>query len=191
MIKDELLIVDDDANIRKAIGLSLSSDDRNITLAASAEEAISLIKNRTFDLVITDLLMGELGGIDVLRETKSASPGTMVIILTGYGDLSSAIDALRLHADDFLIKPCEEEEMLERVEKCLETASMKKRLSIYEDMLAVCCKCKKIRDDEGQEKGDGKWVSVEDYMYTKAKLMPTSTYCPVCAAKAQEELDKK
>lgn len=191
MNKYELLIVDDDVNIRKAIGLSLSSPDRNVTLAASAEEAIKLIKERTFDLVITDLLMGELGGIDVLRETKGVSPETMVIILTGYGDLSSAIDALRLHADDFLLKPCEDEEMNERVEKCLETVSMRNRLKIYEGMLAVCCKCKKIRDDEGQEKGNGTWMTVEEYMFKKAKLMPTSTYCPVCGEKVKAELDNK
>jgi len=191
MIKNELLIVDDDDNIRKAMGLSLASKERNITLAASAEEAIELIKTKKFDLVITDLIMGRLGGIDVLRETKNISPDTMVIVLTGYGDLSSAIDALRLHADDYLLKPCEDEEMSERVEKCLKMTDMKNRLKIYENMLAVCCNCKKIRDDEGFEKGDGNWMSVEEYMFKKVKLMPTSTYCPVCAGKANAELDKK
>jgi DNA-binding NtrC family response regulator len=190
-MKMELLCVDDDANIRKAIGISLASPDRNITLAESAEEAIEFIKKKTFDLVITDLVMGRLGGIDVLRETKNVSPGTMVIILTGYADLSSAIDALRLHADDYLLKPCEDEEMSERVAKCLETAAIKKRVKVYEDMLAVCCRCKKIRDDEGQEKGGGTWMSVEEYMFKKARLRPTSTYCPVCAEEARAELDNK
>ena len=189
MMKYELLVVDDDANIRKAIGLSLAAPERNITLAASAEEAIEFIKKKTYDLVITDLVMGRLGGIDVLRETKNISPDTLVTILTGYGDISPAIDALRLHADDYLLKPCEDEEMAERVKKCLETVAMKKRLKIYEDMLAVCCKCKKIRDDEGKEKGNGTWMSVEEYMFKKVKLRPTSTYCPVCAEKAREELD--
>ena len=188
-MKYELLVVDDDANIRKAIGLSLASPERNITLSASAEEAIEFIKKDKFDLVITDLIMGRLSGIDVLRETKNISPDTMVIVLTGYGDISSAIDALRLHADDYLLKPCEDDEMSERVGKCLETAAMKKRLKIYEDMLAVCCRCKKIRDDEGQEKGSGIWMSVEEYMFKKVRLRPTSTYCPVCAEKAREELD--
>jgi DNA-binding NtrC family response regulator len=191
MMKNELLVVDDDDNIRKAISLSLASKDRNITLAASAEEAIELIKKKKFDLVLTDLVMGSLGGIDVLRETKNISPDTTVIVLTGYGDLSSAIDALRLHADDYLLKPCEDAEMSQRVEKCLKMAAMKNQLKMYENMLAVCCNCKKIRDDDGQEKGHGNWMSVEEYMFKKVKLMPTSTYCPVCAGKVNAELDKK
>jgi YesN/AraC family two-component response regulator len=120
---------------------------------------------------------------------KNLSPDTLVTILTGYGDISSAIDALRLHADDYLLKPCEDYEMSERVGKCLETVAMKKKLKIYEDMLAVCCSCKKIRDDEGLEKGSGTWMSVEEYMFKKVKMMPTSTYCPVCAEKAKTELD--
>jgi YesN/AraC family two-component response regulator len=120
---------------------------------------------------------------------KNLSPDTLVTILTGYGDISSAIDALRLHADDYLLKPCEDYEMSERVGKCLETVAMKKKLKIYEDMLAVCCSCKKIRDYEGLEKGSGAWMSVEEYMFKKVKMMPTSTYCLVCAEKAKTELD--
>jgi DNA-binding NtrC family response regulator len=185
----ELLVVDDDVNIRKAISISLAAPERNITMASSAEEAITFIKKKTYDLIITDLVMGRLGGLDVLRETKNISPDTMVIILTGYGELSSAIDALRLHADDYILKPCEDEEMSVRVAKCLDIAAMKKMLKVYEDMLAVCCRCKKIRDDEGQEKGGGIWMSVEEYMFKKARLRPTSTYCPVCAEEARAELD--
>ena len=185
----EILIVDDDINIRKAIGSSLAAPERNITLAANAEEAMSLLEKKPYDLIITDLVMGALGGIDVLKHAKNINPETFVMILTGYGDLSSAIDALRLHADDYLLKPCEDEEMAERVERCLEAASMKKRLKLYEDMLAICCRCKKIRDDAGKEKGSGSWMSVEDYMFKKANMMPTSTYCPICAEKANSELD--
>ena len=92
---------------------------------------LNLSKKKTYDLVITDLVMGRLGGIDVLREAKNISPDTLVTILTGYGDISPAIDALRLHADDYLLKPCEDEEMAERVKKCLETVAMKKRPVSY------------------------------------------------------------
>jgi len=183
-----ILIVDDDENIRKAISLSLKNQERNILQASSAEEAIEIISKSSFDLIITDLIMGRLSGIDVLRHAKNVSPDTYVIILTGYGDLSSAIDALRLHADDYILKPCEDIEMEERVSRCLNSVAMKNKLKIYEDMLAICCRCKKIRDDDGFERGDGKWMSVEEYMYKKAHLIPTSTYCPVCAEKAKAEI---
>lgn len=186
-----ILIVDDDENIRKAISLVLKAADRNLMQAESAEKAIELIDSIPFDLVITDLIMGRLTGIDVLRHAKNVNPDAYVIILTGYGDLSSAIDALRLHADDYILKPSEDIEMEERVTRGLDSVSMKKRLKMYEDMLAICCSCKKIRDDEGCEKGAGKWMSVEEYFYKKAHMTPTSTYCPSCAEKAKAELGAK
>jgi len=73
-----------------------------------------------FDLVITDLVMDEPDGMEVLRNTKELSPETMVMILTGYGDMESVVNALRLGADDYLVKPCDIQEINFRVSKCLE-----------------------------------------------------------------------
>ncbi len=111
----------------------------------------------------------------------------MVIILTAYGNMDAAIKALRLDADEFLLKPCNPDEMILRVERCLEKLELKRKVKIYENIIPVCCVCKKIRDDLGRDHGAGQWMNVENYMWKRASLLPSSTYCPDCLKSAEEE----
>ena len=168
----------------------LSAEGYEINTAGSGEEAIEMLNKKSFDLVITDLVMAEADGIHVLKTAKALHPEIQVIILTGYGDMASAIDALRFDADDYLLKPCEPEDMFFRVSRCFEKLELQRKIKIYENILPVCCVCKKIRDDAGKKPGTGKWVSVEEYIHDKAKLDITSSYCPECGKKAMEELDR-
>jgi DNA-binding response OmpR family regulator len=188
MRKYRILLVDDDPFILTGIGKDLESSGYDVTPAESGERALELMENGHFDMVITDLVMGRIDGIEVLKTAKAKNPQTMVLILTGYGDMASAIDALRLDADDYLLKPCEPEEMKLRVARYFERLELKRKLKLYETMLPICCVCKKIRDDSGQEPGTGKWVSVENYVWEKAGISPTSTYCPECAAATKKEI---
>ena len=119
MRKYKLLLVDDDPFILTGIGKDLENEGYEVVTAQSGEKAVALVEEQPFDLVITDLVMGGIDGIEVLRAAKTQTGETMVIILTGYGDMGSAIDALRLDADDYLLKPCEPEEMKFRVARCL------------------------------------------------------------------------
>ncbi len=189
MRPSHILLVDDDPFILTGIGKNLETEGYNVTTADSGEKAYRLLEESNFDLVITDLVMEKVDGIQVLQKAKQLYSDIMVIILTGYGDMSSAIDALRLKADDYILKPCEPEEIKFRVAKCLEHLELSRKLKIYEDILPICCVCKKVRDDEGTTPGDGEWMSIEKYMWEKAKVAPTSTYCPECAQKAKDELD--
>jgi len=122
-----------------------------------------------------------MNGIDVLKKSKELNPETMVIVLTGFGDMGSVIDALRWDADDYLLKPCEPEEMYFRISRCLEKLEFKRKIMVYEDILPVCCVCKKIRDDSGMERGTGEWISIEKFIHDKGGMVITSTYCPACA----------
>jgi DNA-binding response OmpR family regulator len=187
----EILLVDDDPFILKTIGATLKNNKYQVTTAQTGEQALERIGQKDFDLVITDLVMGTVDGITVLKAAKQRNSETMVIILTGYGAMDSAIDALRLSADDYLLKPCEPEEITLKVGKSLDRLAMRRKIKVYEDLLAVCCICKKIRDDTGKEKGSGVWMTLEDYLYHRAGLKPTSTYCPDCAEKAKEEFDRE
>lgn len=187
----EILLVDDDPIILKAIGTTLEDCGYHVTLAQSGETAIDRIARQEFDLVITDLVMGTVDGIAVLKKAKERNRETMVIILTGYGDMHTAIDALRLDADDYLLKPCEPEELTHKAERCLNQLAMRRRIKVYEDMLAVCCICKKVRDDTGKARGTGEWLSIEEYLLLRAGLKPTSTYCPDCASKTKEDLGRR
>ncbi len=190
MRKYSILLVDDDPIITEGTGNDIKEKGYQVKTADCGEKAIELLDKTTFDLVITDLAMAPIDGIGVLKRAKEINPETMVIILTGFGDMTSAIDALRLNADDYMLKPCEPEEMYFRVSRCLEKLELKRKIKAYEDMLPVCCVCKNIRDDAGKEPGTGAWMTIESYMWRKAGISPTSAYCPDCLQKVQEEIKK-
>lgn len=186
MIKSTILLVDDDLLILQTIGMALENEGYKVTTAESGEAAIDLLKKSHFDLLITDLVMDVVDGIFLLKKAKELIPEIKVIILTAYGSITSTIDALRLGADDFLLKPCEPEEIFFRVRKCFERVELERKIKLYENILPVCCVCKKVRDDTGREPGKGKWVQMEDYLLNRGKVEVTSTYCPECAKKMME-----
>jgi DNA-binding NtrC family response regulator len=188
MKKYRILLVDDEPIILKTLGRDLRKEGYEVTPVQNGEEALEALRRKKFDLVITDLIMDRVDGITVLKRAKELDPETMVIILTGYGDMPSAIDALRLDADDYLLKPCGAEELHFRAKRCLEKLELTRRLKVYEEVLPVCCQCKKIRDDTGREPGTGEWVSMEDYLRDRTKTEVTSSYCPDCSRKIREEL---
>lgn len=187
MKKYKILLVDDDPFILRGTGKNLENRGYEVIPAGNGEKAIELLEQTSFDLVITDLVMDAIDGISVLEKAKKLSPETMVIILTGFGDMTSAIEALRHNADDYLLKPCDAEEIHFRVSRCLEKMELRKKVRLYEEIIPICCMCKKIRDDTGTAPGDGKWMNVEKYMYEKARLKSSHTYCPECREKVIEE----
>jgi DNA-binding NtrC family response regulator len=175
----------------EGIGADLESQGFQVTKADSGDRALEVLQENKFDLVITDLVMEDTDGIQVLKKTKALNADTMVIILTGYGDMKSAIEALRQEADDYLLKPCESAELLYRVNHCLEKRELARKIEIYQNILPMCCVCKKIRDDRQTEPGKGDWVSVEQFIHEKAKLDITSSYCPECAQQTMEAFTNK
>ena len=191
MDNHHLLLVDDDPFILEGIGADLENNGYQVTRTSSGEAAIDILESTRFDMVITDLVMGNTDGIQVLKRTKELNPETQVIILTGFGDMDSAIDALRSHADDFLLKPCESQEMLFRVKNCLEKQELTRKLNLYQKILPMCCVCKKIRDESGAQSGTEEWISIEQFIHEKAKLDITSSYCPECAQKTMDAFTRK
>jgi DNA-binding NtrC family response regulator len=191
MKKYNLLLVDDDPFILEGIGEDLESNGYQVTRASSGESAVQLLESTHFDLVITDLVMDSTNGIQVLKKTKVIDSDIQVIILTGYGDIDSAIEALRSQADDFLLKPCESQEMLFRVKNCLEKQELTRKINLYQKILPMCCVCKKIRDDANRRPGAGEWIAIEKFIHEKADLDITSSYCPDCAQKTMDEFTRK
>ena len=189
--KYSLLLVDDDPFILEGIGEDLEQRGYRVTRVNSGDKAIELLQHSAFDLVITDLVMERMDGIQVLKKTKEIDSTTMVIVLTGFGDMLSAIEALRSQADDYLLKPCESGEMFFRVERCLEKLELARRIHLYQKILPMCCVCKKIRDDTGHVPGRGDWVPVERFIQEHAQLDITSSYCPECARQTLKEFIKK
>ncbi len=191
MKKYNLLLVDDDPYILEGIGEDLESNGYQVTRASSGESAVELLGASHFDLVITDLVMESTDGIQVLKKTKELNSNIQVIILTGFGDVDSAIEALRSQADDFLLKPCESQEMLFRVKNCLEKQELTRKINLYQKILPMCCVCKKIRDDFGRQPGTGDWITIEQFIHEQASLDITSSYCPDCAKKTMDAFTRK
>lgn len=120
-----ILVVDDDQNIRFLINQILTKEGYQIVQAGSGEEAVQLIEKNEFELVITDLQMYQLSGIDVLKTAKARNPFTEVLILTGYGDISTAVKAIKLGAYEYLSKPVNRDEFRVKVLKALEQRELK------------------------------------------------------------------
>jgi len=188
-----ILFVDDESTIRTIVSYDLKRKGYNVVLAESGEQALEIfeekIKNKAaFDLVITDLLMEGIDGVEVLKRVKKINPHTQVVILTGHGDLNSAINAVKLDADDYILKPCSPEELEFTIIQCFKKLELQRKVKLYEELLPVCCVCKSIRDDTGVDKGEGNWMKMSEYLHHKAKLDITHTYCDGCYEDVKKEL---
>lgn len=185
MDRKSILLVDDEQLILESICRELTCEpfEFDVGLATSGEEAIDKITSSHWDLVVTDLLMPGLDGFQVLKAAKRKDPQIMVIILTGYADMQSAIDALRLGADDFLQKPCDTDELVYRMSNCFNKQDLQRTIGMYEKILPVCSYCKKIRDDQPGELGKGRWYSLEEFFVKVKGVNCSHGCCPDCFAK--------
>ncbi len=116
----KILIVDDQRNMRASLGLMLQGANHSVVEAESGERACQLIESDDFDLVLTDLKMKQTDGLDVLKYVRENAPLTEVILMTGYGTVETAVEAMRAKAFDYLQKPFSEPQLMEKVEQALE-----------------------------------------------------------------------
>ena len=124
-----ILIVDDEESMRITLSMLLKSEGYNVSIASGGEDALRTIHTgKSYDLVITDLKMDKIDGINVLEATKEFNPSAEVLMLTAYGTVDSAVEAMRLGAFDYISKPFESDELLLTVEKALERKSLLKEL---------------------------------------------------------------
>ncbi len=118
--QSKVLVVDDDQFALRSIAKVLEGESYQVVTAAGGSEALDLLKQDSFDLVLTDLKMPEVDGLEVLRRTREIAPQAVVLILTGYASVESAIEALREGAYDYLVKPYSADELKLKIERGLE-----------------------------------------------------------------------
>lgn len=188
MKRKSILLVDDEKFILASLSRELTKENFEVTTAANGEKALDKIYTKSFDLVITDLRMPGINGLQVLATTKQKNPQTLVIVLTGYADLESSIEALRFGADDFLQKPCDTEELLFRIENCFTKQRLQKKVAMYENFLPVCSYCRKIRDDRPGQEGTNNWYNLEEYFSKDKGFSVSHGCCPDCFSKQMKKL---
>jgi signal transduction histidine kinase len=117
---NKILVVDDEENVLFTIATILQQEGYLVDTASNGETAVEKLSQQVYDLVLTDMRMDNVGGLDVLEHVHKVSPSTISIVLTGYASFESAIAALRQNAYDYLIKPCIIEDLKHTVKRGLE-----------------------------------------------------------------------
>jgi DNA-binding NtrC family response regulator len=123
MARKSILVVDDEKSQREILEMILSGEGYDVTTASSGEAALKFVADRRFDLVLTDLKMTGMSGLDLLKELTNFDKSIIVILLTAHGTVDSAVDALRLGAFDYLQKPYDREKLLDTISRALNKLS--------------------------------------------------------------------
>ena len=124
----DILVVDDEEGVLLTMQAILEMDGYRVATAQRGSTAIDLLRRHAYDVVLTDLRLDDLDGMTILAETRRTSPDTVSIMLTGYASLDSAVQALREGAYDYLVKPCDVEELKATVARGVERRQLARQL---------------------------------------------------------------
>ncbi len=149
----QVLAVDNEERMCKLIKAEFELNDHDVDMAFSGKEAIQLIQQKPYDIVVTDLKMNDVDGMEVLKFTKKHSPGTEVILITAFATQETALDAMKKGAYDYLIKPFKMDELSLRVNRILkqkyledENRRLKDIAALPDSFPGIIGKSKKMRE---------------------------------------------
>jgi two-component system, NtrC family, response regulator AtoC len=123
----KVLVVDDEANLRKVLGAMLRREGYEVTLAPDGEVGLNELKRNGADIVVTDLVMPKLGGMELLKAVNELAPDVPVIIVTAHGTVDSAVEAIKLGAFDYITKPFDQDELSAVIAKAARTHDLTQR----------------------------------------------------------------
>jgi putative two-component system response regulator len=130
-----VLIVDDERSLTTVLAKVLGNDGHKCQIACNGKEALSLIRDNDFDVVVTDITMPEMTGIELLKQVKERDTEIQVIVITGHPDVDFAVEAIRSQVDDYLIKPFEMGQLRHSVYRALEHRALLKENRLYREHL--------------------------------------------------------
>lgn len=122
-----ILIIDDEASLRRTLARVLQQARVDVTTAASGQEGLAFLSQQTFDLVYLDIRMPDMGGLEVLKVIHSKFPEVDVVLFTAQPDMSSAVEALRHGAVDYLLKPLQPQALIDRTQAILARREKERR----------------------------------------------------------------
>jgi two-component system response regulator HydG len=126
--KGRILVVDDEPSMRTTLSILLKREGYGVSLAESGAQALPMLAPGEYDMILTDLKMEGMDGIELLRHVKAVDPQAEVLIFTAYGTIASAVTAMKLGAYDYIGKPFDEEELLLKVARALERKALVKEV---------------------------------------------------------------
>jgi two-component system response regulator HydG len=159
-----ILVVDDQRNMRTTLSMLLKGSGFDVDEAADGSQGAEMGASEGYDVVITDLRLGTPDGLAVLRAVKEAQPRTEVIVMTAYGTIESAVEAMRLGAFDYLQKPFSEQELVLKVEKALESRRLRGQVEAF---------AQEFRERYGFENIIGRSGAVRNLLSRVVRIAPT------------------
>ena len=142
MIPKPILLVDDEKNIRLTLSQALEIVGAEIDTASNGEEALAKLKEKEFGLILLDIRMPGMDGMEVLRRVREIRPDIRIIMITAYGTIESAVEAMKLGAVDFLQKPFDPEEIRELVSRVMDRDRLDEhKLAGYASHIELAKKC--------------------------------------------------
>jgi DNA-binding NtrC family response regulator len=134
-MKPKLLLIDDEEGIRKVLGITLQDRGYEVLTAGDGEKGLELFSQQAPQIVLTDIKMPGMDGMEVLRRIKGLNPDTEVIMITGHGEMELAIKSLQLEASDFITKPFQDEALFIALKRAEEKSALKQMLRKYQEDL--------------------------------------------------------
>jgi len=154
---DHILIVEDEGSIRKALAMGLASKDFEVDVVADGNGGILQGQQKEYDILIADLCLPDMDGLDVIKEVKHISPEIIPIIITGNGSMDSSLEAIRLEVSDYLEKPLRMESVKDAISRGLEKRAAKRKAmrKKLDEMLEMYKKLSGATDPEGKVQNGG------------------------------------
>ena len=157
-----VLIVDDEKNIRLTLSQSLESLELETDTAVNGEEALAKLKEKDYRLILLDLRMPGMDGMEVLRRLREIRPDIRVIIITAYGTIESAVDAMKLGAADFIQKPFSPEEIRRLVSQVMDREKLDEQKAVdYASCIELAKRCVGNRHFDGAVEHVRKAISLD------------------------------
>ncbi|MCK4224477.1 MAG: sigma-54-dependent Fis family transcriptional regulator [candidate division Zixibacteria bacterium] len=136
MSSERILVVDDELFVRELLLEFLSTEGYEVSLADSGEKAVELMETQPAEVVLVDLKMPGIDGIETFKQIKKIAPDTLAIIMTGYPTIESSIEALRQGAYDYVVKPFKLNDLKTSIEKALREHKLKTQITQLKDRIA-------------------------------------------------------
>ncbi len=127
-----ILVIDDDAGVRESMARMLSSAGYTVLVAATGEEGFDLARGDAFDVILSDMRMPGLSGLDILRKLRDVNVDACFIVMTGFGTVDTAVEAMKLGAVDFVQKPFFRDELLMRVRAATDRRQLARQVTLLQ-----------------------------------------------------------